>query len=217
MINQINGPDVRRLLVQITAEFEQKKEYLSSLDAQLGDGDHGFSLARGCRAGAMALAALPAADDVPDVLFRAYGRALTCEIGGAMGPLFGLIFTQLGTAARGKETLDLVGFATGLTAARDQITKLGGAKAGDKTMVDAILPAVEALIAAVDRKDTLVQGLVACAQAAHAGAEATIPMVARLGRSKYMREGTIGHQDAGATSFYTLMQTIADFARENVA
>lgn len=212
----MNGADVRRLLQRVTAEFEAKKEYLSSLDAQLGDGDHGFSLARGCRAGAQAVAEVPE-NSAPDALLRAYGRALTCEVGGAMGPLFGLIFTQLGAACRGTDGLDLAGAARGLSDARSQIMELGGAKAGDKTMVDAILPAAQALAQAAADGRTLSAGLAACAAAALAGAQATIPMMAHRGRSKYMRERTIGHQDAGATSFYTLMQVLADFAREDMA
>lgn len=200
--------EVYEMLGAIAAVFEERKQELSGYDAVIGDGDHGYSLARGNKAAWAKVEALGPQTPVPE-LFKQYGRELTCEIGGAMGPLFGLLFTQLGKACADTGALGLTELCTGLTSARELITELGGAQVGDKTMVDAIAPTVEALAQACAQNCTLPQGLKLAVAAAQAGLESTIPLQARRGRSKYLREKSIGHQDAGATSFCYLMKTIA--------
>ena len=204
---------VRALLLEVTGAFEAQKEYLSGLDAQVGDGDHGFSMARGCGAGRRAVEDLPE-DSAPGEYLKAYGRALTCEVGGAMGPLFGLIFTQLGAAVRASGRLDTATAAKGMEDALGNITELGGAREGDKTMVDAIAPAVRSLADSAEKGLPLAQALADSARAARGGLEATEAMAARRGRAKYLREKSVGHRDAGAASFCLLMDTMRRWAEE---
>lgn len=207
----LRSKDVYGLLCKIAAVFEERKQELSGYDAVIGDGDHGYSLARGNKAAKLKVDALGEQTPVAE-LFKQYGRELTCEIGGAMGPLFGLLFTQTGKACVESGVLGLTELCSGLTSALELIGELGGAKVGDKTMVDAIAPTVQALQQAVAQGCTLEEGLAQAVTAAEAGVASTIPLQARRGRSKYLREKSIGHQDAGATSFCYLMKTIADYA-----
>lgn len=208
----LNQTQVCYLLKEVTLTFDHKKEYLSELDAQVGDGDHGFSIARGCKAGLKAIEEIRK-EATTSRYFQAYGRALTCEVGGAMGPLFGLIFTEIGTAIEDDTSFSVADLKTGLVQARKEICELGGAKPGDKTMVDAIVPAVVTMEQATKEGLSEEECMAAAVDAAKQGVESTIPMVARRGRSKYLRERSAGHQDAGATSFYTLLTVFQDAFR----
>ncbi|VYU75042.1 PTS-dependent dihydroxyacetone kinase, ADP-binding subunit DhaL [Eubacterium limosum] len=210
----LNKQDVYQMLEKVTDVFNERKEFLSELDAKVGDGDHGYSIARGCTAGMKAISDLDEQASISD-LFRVYGRTLTCEVGGAMGPLFGLIFTEMGVATQKIEVFGVKDLLNGLNCAKKEILELGGASPGDKTMVDAIVPTVETLKQAIDTGKTDNEVLTLCVDAAKKGVEATIPMVARRGRSKYLREKSVGYQDAGATSFYTLIGVLAESLKEN--
>lgn len=201
---------VYEMLCDIASVYEDRKKELSDHDAVIGDGDHGFSLARGNQAARKKIEQLGPEAPVHELL-KQYGRELTCEVGGAMGPLFGLLFTQTGKACVECETLGLEQLRAGLEEALHLICELGGAQVGDKTMVDAIAPAVEALRQAAYDECSFSVGVNCAAMAAWKGVESTVLLQARRGRSKYMREKSIGHQDAGATSFYYLMKTIADY------
>ena len=145
--------------------------------------------------------------------FKAYGRTLVSTLGGAMGPLFGSIFLELSKACKGKETVSLAEFALGFKNAELKIMDLGGGKVGDKTMLDAIHPAVEALEAAVAAGKALPEGFDDAVVAADKGVQSTIPLIAKRGRSRYLQEKAIGHQDAGATSFYYLVKEIRDYIK----
>lgn len=207
----LDNKQTYELLCIIADLYEERKKELSGYDAVIGDGDHGFSLARGNKAARARIEQLPPDTPIHE-LFKQYGRELTCEIGGAMGPLFGLLFTQIGKACAKSETLGLTQLSCGLTEAMKLICELGGAKVGDKTMVDAIAPVVETLNIAAAEGCSLAEGTRRGVEAADAGLKSTIPLQARRGRSKYLREKSIGHQDAGATSFYYLIKCIADYA-----
>lgn len=209
----LNRNQVYEMLGNIASVYEERKKELSDYDAVIGDGDHGFSMARGHQAARKKIEQLGPETPVHELL-KQYGRELTCEVGGAMGPLFGLLFTQLGKACVASETLGLEQLDDGLTEALRLICELGGARAGDKTMVDAIAPAAEELHRAVIEKCSFSAGMERTIEAAWKGVESTIPLQARRGRSKYMREKSIGHQDAGATSFYYLVRTIGDYQPE---
>lgn len=205
----LNSGQIKELLEEIADQFEYHKKELSQYDAVIGDGDHGFSMARGHMAGKKRIQELDSSC-VGDY-FKYYGRSLTSEIGGAMGPLFGILFTEIGGVTRDLAQIGLREFTEGLSNAQRQIMELGGAKVGDKTMVDSIVPTVEALEGAVERGLNLKAGFEEAEAAARLGLESTIALRAKKGRSRYAQEKSIGHQDAGATSFYYFIKTIKSF------
>ncbi len=182
-----------------------RQGYLSDLDAAIGDGDHGANLARGFNA---VIAKLGAPAD-PAALFKAVGMTLIGTVGGASGPLYGSFFIEAGKAAQGSAMLDAPAWARVLAAGVAGVVARGKAQPGDKTMIDALTPAVAALDGAV----SLPAALAASAQAAQDGAEATVPMVARKGRASYLGERSAGHLDPGATSSAMILAALADAAR----
>lgn len=170
---------------------------LNSLDAAIGDADHGTNLDRGFTVVAAGLATAPRQ---PGDLLNEVGRTVVSKVGGAAGPLFGSFFSCLGVAIGNDPELDARRFALGLRAGLAGVVARGRAEAGDKTMYDVLAPAVDAIDAAAaaqyDLADVFHAGLVA----AVAGREATIDMLARKGRASYLGERSVGHQDPGATS-----------------
>ena len=196
--------------------------YLTRLDQSIGDGDHGINMDRGftaivakldeARADGVSPGAAP--DGAPDVggLLRLAGRTLISTVGGASGPLFGTAFLKAGATLTGRATLDAATGVAALAAAVEGIASLGKATAGDKTMLDALLPAVDAARAAVAAGLGGAAAVRAAAEAAAAGAQATIPLVARKGRASYLGERSAGHQDPGATSAALLLATLAHIA-----
>ncbi len=179
----------------ITAEAER----LTQLDSAIGDGDHGLNLKRGFQAVVAALA--EGSDGLPPGrrLILA-GKTLVSKVGGASGPLWGTALRRAGRSVGDAETLDGPALADALDAALAGIVELGSAEVGDKTMVDALAPAVEALRAAVQAGEPLADALAAAAEAAAEGARSTVPLQARKGRASYLGERSIGHEDPGAAS-----------------
>ena len=147
-------------------------------------------------------------DDVGAIL-KAVAMTLISKVGGAAGPLYGTLFLQMGTAAAGKEELDLAGWTAALEAGVKGVQARGKAEPEDKTMIDALLPAVDALQAAEGEGASLGDALRRSADAAEAGMKATIPLEARKGRASYLGPRSIGHQDPGATSSQLLLETAA--------
>lgn len=199
---------VVRWVKEFAATIAKNKEYLTRLDSAIGDADHGINLDRGMRA---ALAKLDgvSGNDVGNLL-KTVGMTLVSTVGGAGGPLYGTLFMQMGTAASGKEELAPEDWAAALEAAITGVQARGKAEPGDKTMVDALLPARDALRAALAGGTPLDEALRRSAGAAEEGMKATIPLVARKGRASYLGERSAGHQDPGATSSYLLLKTAAD-------
>ena len=199
---------VVRWVKEFAATIAKNKEYLTRLDSAIGDADHGINLDRGMRA---ALAKLDgeSGNDVGNLL-KTVGMTLVSTVGGAGGPLYGTLFMQMGTAASGKEELAPEDWAAALEAAITGVQARGKAEPGDKTMVDALLPARDALRAALAGGTPLNEALRRSAGAAEEGMKATIPLVARKGRASYLGERSAGHQDPGATSSYLLLKTAAD-------
>jgi dihydroxyacetone kinase-like protein len=181
----------------------ENKDLLTDLDAAIGDGDHGANMDRGMRAVVGAL------DDTAPVtaaaLFNKVGMTLVSTVGGASGPLFGTFFLRAGASFGDTAEISLAQLATALRAGLEGIVARGKAEAGDKTMYDALAPAVDALDSAVsedmDKADALKLALVA----AENGRDATTPMLARKGRASYLGERSVGHQDPGATTVALLM------------
>ncbi|WP_329568280.1 dihydroxyacetone kinase subunit DhaL [Kitasatospora sp. NBC_01266] len=192
------------------AAVERRHEELTALDAAIGDGDHGSNLRRGFNAVLVALDALPA-DSPPGTVLSKAGSTLISKVGGASGPLYGSALRATG-AALPAPGADLTALAAALRAGLGAVQKLGGAQVGDKTMVDAFEPAVAALERAAFDGFTLREAGALAAEAAEAGARATIPLQARKGRASYLGPRSIGHQDPGATSTALLFRALAEVA-----
>ena len=188
--------------------IEAREDELTALDAAIGDADHGTNLRRGCRAAIEALDT----DRPPNVaeFGRTVGMRLVSRVGGASGPLYGSFFLGFGIAAGPCTSLVPDAFASSWRAGVDSVRKRGKAGPGDKTMLDALIPAAEALDDAVSAHRSLGEALTSAAAAAEAGMLATVPMVARKGRASYLGERSAGHQDPGATSSWMLVRAAAD-------
>lgn len=184
---------------------------LITLDRDIGDGDHGENLDRGFSAVLPKLDDLPAEATPGDVL-KLVATTLISTVGGAAGPLYGTAYLKAAGAVAGQEHLDGAAVVAMLTAARDGIVLRGKAAAGDKTMVDAWSPAVEAAASALSDGLDETAILDAAATAAEAGARATEPLVAHKGRASYLGERAIGHRDPGAQSSALLLRVAADAA-----
>jgi dihydroxyacetone kinase-like protein len=193
------------------AVVSEHRVELVTLDRAIGDGDHGENLDRGFTAVLAKLDDLPA-DAVPGDALKLVATTLISTVGGASGPLLGTAYLK-GAAAVGKEAeLDGAAIVAFLTAARDGVVLRGKAEPGDKTMIDAWTPAVDAAAAAQADGRSEVEILTAAADAAEAGAVATEPLVARKGRASYLGERAIGHRDPGAQSSALLLRAAADAA-----
>ncbi len=192
----------------VAAGLKANKDYLTQLDAAIGDADHGTNMDRGFQA---VLTKLPGvADKDIGTVLKTVGMTLVSTVGGAGGPLYGTFFMQMGTTATGKLELTLTDWATALEAAVGGVVMRGKANLGDKTMVDALTPAVAAVQAAAAEGASLPEALQRSAQAAEQGMLATTPLVARKGRASYLGERSAGHQDPGATSSHLILKVAAD-------
>ena len=204
----ITNDAIEEWMKRFAAEVAENRSYLTKLDGAIGDGDHGTNMDRGMK---KALERLEATDgDDIGASLKAVGMALVSSVGGAAGPLYGTLFLQMGQATAGKSELDLADFTEALDAGMQGVVKRGKAELGDKTMLDALGPALEALRA--DGGDDVAAALQRAADAAREGMEATVPMVARKGRASYLGERSAGHQDPGATSTHLLLKTAAEAA-----
>jgi phosphoenolpyruvate---glycerone phosphotransferase subunit DhaL len=190
-----------------TVEIEKNKAYLTELDAPIGDSDHGANMARGFAAVSSKLQ--PGADD-PAMAMKLIGMTLISTVGGSAGPLYGTMFLQAASKAGGKKTLSLTDWTECLEAGLAGLAMRGKAEPGEKTMVDALIPAVAALKSS--NGIHLAQALLASADAAEMGMKSTIPMLARKGRASYLGERSIGHQDPGATSMHIILRALAEVA-----
>jgi phosphoenolpyruvate---glycerone phosphotransferase subunit DhaL len=200
--------DVLEWIKACAAVLEQNRDYLTQLDAAIGDADHGANMDRGFKA---VKAKMPEmADKDIGTIFKTVGMTLLSTVGGAGGPLYGTFFLQAGVKSAGKMELGLEDWLLALQAAVDGVIMRGKAELGDKTMVDALTPAVEALKKAVADGISMSQALRDSAEAAKRGMEATTPLVARKGRASYLGPRSADHQDPGATSSYLVLQAAAD-------
>ena len=186
------------------AAIAENKEYLTQLDSEIGDADHGTNMDRGMQAVLPKVGSLEGAD--LSQLFKTTAMTLISTVGGASGPLYGTLFLQLGTTVTGKTELSAKDWSQALDAAVQAVRARGHAELGDKTMIDALQPAADSLHGAAQDGATLEAALVACEQAAEQGMQATIPLVVRRGRASYLGERSAGHQDPGATSSWLLVR-----------
>ena len=186
---------------RFAGEMGEHRQELVRLDTAIGDGDHGTNMDRGMRKAVEKLDAADQAD--PGTVLKTAAMALVSSVGGAAGPLYGTLFLQMGTALAGQEEIDLAGWTEAWRKGLEGVQARGKAQPGDKTMVDALIPAIEAL----ERASDLDGGLRAATQAAEEGMRATTPLVARKGRASYLGERSKDHQDPGATSTYYLFKS----------
>jgi phosphoenolpyruvate---glycerone phosphotransferase subunit DhaL len=185
-------------------EMADHRQELVRLDTAIGDGDHGTNMNRGMQKAIEKLDGAEQAD--PGAVLKTVAMALVSSVGGAAGPLYGTLLLQMGTAMAGQAEVDQAGFAAAWHKGLDGVKARGKADLGDKTMVDALTPAIDALEQAPD----LAAGLVAATEAAEQGMNATTPLVARKGRASYLGDRSAGHQDPGATSTYYLFRSAAE-------
>jgi dihydroxyacetone kinase-like protein len=185
----------------------ENKDELTDLDAAIGDGDHGANMDRGMRAVVAALDGTT--PTTASAMFNKVGMTLVSTVGGASGPLFGTFFLRVGASFSDTAEVTLAQLAEGLRAGLDGIVARGKAEAGDKTMYDALAPAVNALEVAVSEGLEKADALEAALAAAEGGRDATTPMLARKGRASYLGERSIGHQDPGATTVALLIAAAA--------
>jgi phosphoenolpyruvate---glycerone phosphotransferase subunit DhaL len=180
---------------------------LTELDSAIGDADHGINMARGMAAVIDKLDGEQPAR-VND-LFKTVAMTLVMSVGGASGPLYGTFFLRFGGAVGSVTELDTAALATGLHAGRAGIVERGKAELGDKTMIDALSPALDAMETVIKNGGDLAAGVTAARDAAAAGRDATLPMVARKGRASYLGERSAGHMDPGAASMSLLFDALA--------
>jgi phosphoenolpyruvate---glycerone phosphotransferase subunit DhaL len=209
----ITSTEVRDWIRSYAAAVTEHRAELVRLDTAIGDGDHGTNMERGMRK-AVEKVDDTAGEDI-GALLKGVGMALVSSVGGAAGPLYGTLFLQMGMASAGRDELDLAGWTAALEAGVKGVQARGKAEVGDKTMIDALVPALEALRAAADDDNGLDHALRRSADAAEEGMRATIPLEARRGRASYLGPRSVGHQDPGATSTQLLLAVAADTFASN--
>jgi len=195
----MNAETVRSWLHRSHLALHEQREYLTQLDAAIGDADHGANMTRGFNAVEAKLDGLDS-DTPPGRALMQAGSTLVSTVGGASGPLWGSGLRRAGKALGDAETFEAADLVSALDAALHGIVELGAAEPGDKTIVDALGPAVATLRERVDDGRPLAEAVADARAAAEEGMRATVPMLARKGRASYLGERSIGHQDPGATS-----------------
>ena len=204
----VTHDDVVRWIRAFADAIAENKDSLTDLDSAIGDADHGINMNRGMTAVMAKLDGGGSAD--VGALLKTVGMTLVSSVGGAGGPLYGTLFLRLGAAADAKDELTDEDWVAMVAAGVEGVQSRGKAEPNDKTMVDALIPARDALAAAVAAGEPFADALRAAAAAAEEGMKATIPLVARKGRASYLGERSAGHQDPGATSSWLLMRTAAE-------
>lgn len=200
--------DVLGWIKAVASTISENSIYLTELDSAIGDADHGANMVRGFNA---VMNKLPEVSDKDiGTIFKTVGMTLLSTVGGAGGPLYGTLFLQAGVKTAGKMELSLADWTEAVDAALSGIIMRGKAQVGDKTMVDALTPALNSLKQSVQENLPIHEALDDSAEAAKKGMEGTIPLVARKGRASYLGERSAGHQDPGATSSYLILKVAAE-------
>jgi phosphoenolpyruvate---glycerone phosphotransferase subunit DhaL len=205
----VNTASFTAWIEEIARSVHAARERLTRLDAAIGDADHGANLDRGFTAVAQVLAVKQ--PDTTGALLTLVGSTLIRNVGGASGPLYGMAFREMGKVLGDIPEVSIAEFSAALESGLAGIQKLGAATEGDKTMVDALAPAIRALEQSVQDGVKPEEAIAAAAAAALAGAEATIPMLARKGRASYLGPRSVGHEDPGAAStalIFTALHTV---------
>ncbi|MGH2635846.1 MAG: dihydroxyacetone kinase subunit DhaL [Actinomycetota bacterium] len=207
----MGGAFVARWIGEAALAIHDQRDYLTQLDAAIGDADHGLNMDRGFAAAVTKIEGESAR--APGELLETVGTTLVLSVGGAAGPLYGSAIRQMGRALDSR-TFDAEGLLVLLRAALEEIQRLGAAQVGDKTIVDALLPAIEAFERGLRSGDDLVGAVGRARAAAEEGMRATVPLQARKGRASYLGPRSVGHQDPGATSTALLIAALERAAAE---
>jgi dihydroxyacetone kinase-like protein len=201
-----NNTSSGSIVLGIADRIVENRAYLSEIDGKIGDGDHGVNMAKGF---GMAAERLKGQDSSLGGAFETLGTLLMTEIGGSMGPLYGVMFTEFGETLEGHDKIDAELFSRMLHAGLEGIQSIGSAKVGDKTLIDAFVPAVEAFDANTASGKSFADGLAAMTVAAEKGRDSTIDLVAKIGRASRLGERSLGVLDAGATSCAIILKEIS--------
>ena len=209
-MSSLDTKQMAAIIEGMAKKIEAEKDYLTQLDNEIGDGDHGINLARGFEAVEKKLPSLAGGDI--GALLKGVGMQLVSTVGGASGPLYGTAFMKAGMACKGLMEIDGPAFVKAMEAAVDGIKMRGKATEGEKTMLDALCPALKVMQDDVAAGKSLKEALQDAAQAAEKGVEYTKTIIATKGRASYLGERSLGHQDPGATSSLYLLQVLAEMA-----
>lgn len=209
-MSSLDTKQMAAIIEGMAKKIEAEKEYLTELDNEIGDGDHGINLARGFEAVEKKLPSLAGGNI--GALLKGVGMQLVSTVGGASGPLYGTAFMKAGMACKGLTEIDGPAFVKAMEAAVDGIKMRGKATEGEKTMLDALCPALKVMQDDVAAGKSLKEALQDAAQAAEKGVEYTKTIIATKGRASYLGERSLGHQDPGATSSLYLLQALAEMA-----
>lgn len=209
-MSSLDTKQMAAIIEGMAKKIEAEKDYLTQLDNEIGDGDHGINLARGFEAVEKKLPSLAGGDI--GALLKGVGMQLVSTVGGASGPLYGTAFMKAGMACKDLTELDGPAFVKAMEAAVDGIKMRGKATEGEKTMLDALCPALKVMQDEVAAGKSLKEALQDAAAAAEKGVEYTKTIIATKGRASYLGERSLGHQDPGATSSLYLLQVLAEMA-----
>ena len=201
---------IYQCIEKIAEKIRENKDFLTELDREIGDADHGVNMARGFSA---VEEKLPKDETDIGVMLKKTGMTLLSTVGGASGPLYGTAYMEAGKVAAGKTEITAEDFGAMLAAAIAGIQKRGKAERGEKTMLDSLLPAYDAYMAKVSEGADIVAALDAACEEAEKGIEFTKTIRATKGRASYLGDRSIGHQDPGATSATLTLETIRDFLK----
>ncbi|MBL1420865.1 MAG: dihydroxyacetone kinase subunit L [Alphaproteobacteria bacterium] len=195
------------IIIDVAKIIVENKAYLSEIDGKIGDGDHGVNMAKGFGRAADRLAD---SDSSLDEAMSVLSDILMSEIGGSMGPLYGMMFADMAECIEGQDDIDAALFLDMLTAGVDGVQEIGGAKLGDKTLLDCLIAAKEAFAASVENGETFDVSLEALKESAVVGRDGTIDMIAKIGRAARLGERSRGVVDAGATSCCLILNILSD-------
>ena len=204
----VNKEQIIQWLQTVATVLEENKDYLTELDAAIGDADHGINMNRGFQ---KVLTQLPTVTN-KDIgsIFKTVSMTLISTIGGASGPLYGTLFLRASAVVTGKSELTTEDMNKVFAAAVEGVVQRGKANLGDKTMLDALSPAANTFTEAVANGSSFLDSLKQAVDAAESGMKNTIPMLAKKGRASYLGDRSIGHQDPGATSIYLILKALLD-------
>ncbi len=194
------------IVLAIADRIVENRAYLSEIDGKIGDGDHGVNMAKGF---GMASERLKGKNQSLSASLDTLGTVLMTEIGGSMGPLYGVMFTEIAEKLEGIEAIDADAYSKALHAGLEGIQSIGSAKVGDKTLLDTLVPAIEAFDAANAADKSFAEALEALVKAAEAGRDSTLTLVAKIGRASRLGERSLGVLDAGATSCAIILKELS--------
>lgn len=205
---KLKKQDIKRYFLKLEEKFEGEKEKLCQLDSAVGDGDHGTSMAKGMREISDRLKDKDP-DDIASI-FAIASQTFTSQVGGSIGPLFGTIFKEFSKTTEGLGQIDLKTAEEMFQRATKQVKVIGGVERGEKTLLDALAPAADALAVARKNDLCLEEGLEKARSAAKQGVKDSKDMVGTKGRARYMKDESRGHKDPGAVSVFLIIESLSD-------